>query len=44
MKAPSSKDMEDLYEVRCLLETLAIKTSVFLREADQAGRPFQVSQ
>ena len=29
VKAPSSKDMEDLYEVRCLLETLAIKTSVF---------------
>lgn len=29
VKALSSKDMEDLYEVRCLLETLAIKTSVF---------------
>ena len=29
VKSPSSKDIEDLYEVRCLLETLAIKTSVF---------------
>ncbi len=29
VKPISSKDMEDLYEVRCLLETLAIKTSVF---------------
>lgn len=29
VKPLSSKDMEDLYEVRCLLETFAIKTSVF---------------
>lgn len=29
VKPISSKDMEDLYEVRCLLETFAIKTSVF---------------
>lgn len=29
VKPLSSKDMEDLYEVRCLLETFAIKTSAF---------------
>lgn len=29
VKPLSSKDMEDLYEVRCLLELQAIKTSVF---------------
>ena len=28
VKAPSSKDMEDLYEVRCLLETLDRKSVV----------------
>ena len=29
VKPLSSKDMEDLYEVRCLLEMQAIKTSIY---------------
>ena len=29
VKPLSSKDMEDLYEVRCLLETRAVRTSVY---------------
>jgi len=45
VKPISSKDMEDLYEVRCLLETLAIKTSVFNisnEEIDSLEKRFRV--
>ena len=38
VKAPSSKDMEDLYEVRCLLELQAIKTSVFHITQEEINR------
>ena len=44
VKPLSSKDMEDLYEVRCLLEMQAIKTSIYLisnDEIDDLTRRFQ---
>ena len=44
VKPLSSKDMEDLYEVRCLLEMLAIKTSIYRisnDEIDDLTRRFQ---
>jgi len=44
VKALSSKDMEDLYEVRCVLEMQAIKTSIFRiseEEIDEFTRRFQ---
>ena len=45
VKPLSSKDMEDLYEVRCLLEMQAIKTSIYRisnDEIDDLTRRFQV--
>ena len=44
VKPLSSKDMEDLYEVRCLLEMQAIKTSIYRisnDEIDDLTRRFQ---
>lgn len=44
VKSLSSKDMEDLYEVRCLLEVQAIKTSIYRitnDEIDAFERHFQ---
>lgn len=44
VKPLSSKDMEDLYEVRCLLEMQAIKTSIYRitnEEIDYYERMFQ---
>ena len=44
VKPLSSKDMEDLYEVRCLLEVQAIKTSIYRitnDEIDAFERHFQ---
>lgn len=44
VKPLSSKDMEDLYEVRCLLETQASKTSVYYitnEEIDDLERRFR---
>lgn len=44
VKPLSSKDMEDLYEVRCLLEMQAIKTSIYRitnEEIDEFERRFQ---
>lgn len=44
VKPLSSKDMEDLYEVRCLLETQAAKTSVYYitnEEIDNLERQFR---
>ncbi len=38
VKPLSSKDMEDLYEVRCLLELQAIKTSVFHITQEEINR------
>lgn len=44
VKTLSSKDMEDLYEVRCVLEMQAIKTSIFRiseEEINEFERGFQ---
>lgn len=44
IKPLSSKDMEDLYEVRCLLEMQAIKTSIYRitnEEIDELEKGFQ---
>lgn len=44
VKPLSSKDMEDLYEVRCLLEMQAIKTSIYRitnEEIDEFEHKFQ---
>ena len=44
VKPLSSKDMEDLYEVRCLLELQAVKTSIYrisYEEIDALERQFQ---
>ena len=44
VKSLSSKDMENLYEIRCLLEMQAIKTSIYRitdQEIDDMERRFQ---
>ena len=44
VKPLSSKDMENLYEIRCLLEMQAIKTSIYRitdQEIDDMERRFQ---
>lgn len=44
VKPLSSKDIEDLYEIRCLLEVQAAKTAVYSisdQEIDDLARRFQ---